>query len=435
MLFPTTDVRLREWETKELPGVELTDEGRRLAARLNDRSGPGLEILELADGIRVRTTSWVGVIQFGDVRITVEPKLAGQHLKLTKLLEWTSGIDALRSVRSTVGIDFDGDDLFDLLARLLVTETERLIRGGLRSAYVEKQEALPVLKGRLDIDRQIRRRQGRIELLECRFDDRSTDIADNQLLLAAIDRCTPKIRNSVLRRRAGRVRVILSELCSPGWSDLAEEPMRYNRLNDHYRAGHHWARTILRGSHGLESFFRPGSGRCFAFFLDMNRLFEQFVERALTEIFGDDELDLHFQRRHGSIVRRSGGGPYKNLIPDTVLEIPSEAIHLPIDAKYKRYSENTLDPGDVAQTFLYSFGLWDPAAGQTRYGMIVYPSETNSVDAEWIHIREPSGKKLAEMAILGLPVSRLLDELDQSSGETPLSAEVRESVLKAASAM
>lgn len=429
MTEPTVEIALREWSKKTIPGVVLSKDGKRLAESLSKRGGPRIELVELVAGLQVKTTSWVGVVQLDGIRITVEPKLAGEHLELAKLVDWTSGLDSLRSVQSAAPLDFEGDDLFDLLARLLIGETEHLLRGGLRSDYVEKQEALPVLRGRLDIDRQISRRRGRLELLECRFDDRSTDIVDNQLLLAALTRCTPRIRNQQLKRRANRTRMMLSELCSQTGGDLAERPIRYDRMNRHYVTGHHWARTILRGSRGLESFFRAGSGPCFGFFLDMNQLFEQFVERAFTKILADSRFGLEFQRRSGSVLRRSDGRSYKSLIPDTLLKIPEESITLPIDAKYKRYSEKDVNPGDIAQVFLYAFGLWDPAAGPIRRAMIVHPSETGSVESQQIHVRDPTQRHLAEIAILGIPVAGLLAELDGSTSSCPLSDALRERIL------
>ncbi len=87
-----------------------------------------------------------------------------------------------------------------------------ITRAGLRNAYVEHEEALRVLRGRLLRDRQLRRRFGRLDRLECRFDERTADIFDNQLLLAATERCANRADDTNVRRRATRLRAMLSDV-------------------------------------------------------------------------------------------------------------------------------------------------------------------------------------------------------------------------------
>ena len=164
----------------------------------------------------------------------------------------------------------------------------------------------------------------------------------------------------------------------------------------------------------------------------MNQLFEQFVERALAEILAGNRFALEFQRSFSSVVRRSGGGAYKRLVPDTVLKISEGSITLPIDAKYKRYSEMNVSPGDIAQVFLYAFGLWDTAANPVRRAMIVYPSETGSIQSEQIDVQDPRRSRLAEITIVGIPVAGLLDELSGSSPSCPLSGVLRDRILELA---
>lgn len=430
----TEQVVLREWDRRHLPGVKLSPEGQRLAKTLSEGKSRTIVIRELADGLELQTRSWVGVVHLDGLKIVIGPKLAGDHLGLIRLIDWTSGIDALKEAPSTTRLDFEGSDLFDLLASLLVGETERLVRGGLRTAYRQRSETLPVLRGRLDISRQLRRRHGRIDRLECLFDERSSDITDNRLLLAAIDRCGSRVKNSDLRRRINRVRTAMLDSCSLTSSEIAERPVTYDRLNNHYRVGHNWARIILRGSRGLESFYRTGTGRCFAFFFDMNRLFEKFVEKALKHILAEDGLRVRFQHHYRSVVTTADSSSYKQLIPDVVLETTDPALTVPIDAKYKLYSERTVDPGDIAQTFLYAIGIGERSNDQPPRALIVFPSETGKVESEELRVTNPTGERAAEITVLGIPVAVLLDELTQTEKDLsrPITRTVRSTVLNQA---
>lgn len=407
---------LSEWSEKELPDFQLSDEAQRLCKKLSTRSGPQVEILQLGSGLRIRTFSWIGIIELDSIRLRIEPKLAGKHLNVPKLVDWTSGIDALRKVGPDLPIDFKGDSLFDLLVRLLVDESEGLIRGGLRTDYIERQEAIRLLKGRLDVERQIRRQRGRFDKLECRFDERSSNIPDNQLLLAALDRSSHRVRNPLLRRRANRSRALLSEACTVPRNGLRTDKISYNRLNRHYQPGHHWAQLILDGSHGLESFYKSADGNCFAFLIDMNILFERFVEKALNDVLLAKNLKVRFQSPQGSVIRKASGGPYRRLIPDTILVSPDDGIEIPIDAKYKRYSVKRVDTSDISQTFLYAFGLHRSVSESLPMALIVHPSETGDVDHEILHINGPEQSRLAEISVVGLPVARMLEEFISPPG-------------------
>lgn len=417
------EIVLSEWSEEEIPDFHLSDEALRLCKKLSTRSGPQVEILQLGSGLRIRTFSWIGIIELDSIRLRIEPKLAGKHLNVPKLVDWTSGIDALRKVGSELPIEFEGDNLFDLLVRLLVEETEVLIKAGLRTDYIERQEAIRLLRGRLDIERQIRRQRGRFDQFECRFDDRSSDIPDNQLLLAALDRCSHRIRNPLLRRRANRSRVLLSEACTAHRDGPRADNISYNRLNRHYQPGHHWAKLILDGTRGLESFYRSADGKCFAFLIDMNILFESFVEKALDAVLLDKDLKVRFQSPQGSVIRRASGGPYRRLIPDTILVSPDDGIEVPIDAKYKRYSIKRVDTSDISQTFLYAFGLHRSVSESLPMALIVHPSETGNVDHEILHINGPGQSRLAEISVVGLPVARMLEEFTSSHGSDRPSAD------------
>src|SRR5208282_3097225 len=102
------NVSLSEWETLRpehgsiLAGRNLeNDANRELAERLADAKC--VEILELARGLEIRATSFVGRLSLGELTITIRPKLSGapflnllryayglRHLSVYKRLEYDS---------------------------------------------------------------------------------------------------------------------------------------------------------------------------------------------------------------------------------------------------------------------------------------------------------------------------------------------------------
>lgn len=413
-------VQIPEWHTRVLPGVALDDDDRRLCERLT--SSRRLIVDELVSGLRVTARSWVGVVQLSSVRLHVVPKLAGEHLGVVRMVDWSSGLNALKALDAEHDLELDGANLLDLVALLLVRAAERITRAGVRTAYVEREDTLGTLRGRLLFERQLRRQHGRVDRLECRFDERSADIFDNQLLLAAAQRCAERVRDTGVRRRARRLRLLLSDVCDASAVSLPKRKLHYDRLNQRYAAAHELAWLVLEGSEGLDDLYRGGTTRSFAFLLDMNRVFETFVERLLGEALGA----VDFQKQTGSVVRRADGRAYLKLIPDAVARVGRPAVAIPIDAKYKRYSAKGLSRDDVAQTFLYAMGL---GAKEQPHALIIYPAEGAALERTPLVVRHSDRTLRASVTAIGVPVVKVLEEVETEA--RPLVDALREIVLSA----
>jgi 5-methylcytosine-specific restriction enzyme subunit McrC len=406
-------VTVGEWSQFDLPGVALTLADRRLCSRLKEQGRRRLRVEETASGLWVETTSWVGLVRFSFAQVHVVPKFAGEYVGLIRLLEWLAGLEELADLGSDPEIELGGDHLLDLVALLLVREVERVLRRGVRSDYTVQEEALGVLRGRFLFERQLRKRPERLDKLECRYDERSADIFDNQLLLAAIERCSARAVHVNIRRRASRVRSRLAQICDAQGIALPRHAISYDRLNGHYRQAHELAWLVLEGTEGLDDLYASGDTRSFAFLLDMSRLFERFVERVMELAATACGAQVFFQRPSGSVVRRAESGrTYSRLIPDVLLRSNDPPATLPIDAKYKRYSERKVDPADIAQAFLYATSLGSRPKGGPPSALIAYPAESSDLERLPLTVRRAHGGELAAVTALGIPIPRVLDEVD-----------------------
>ena len=89
-------VTMREWrrrgprEDKRLAGLSFGDDhfSRRQAESLTDLGR--VEILELAEGLRIRSNSYVGNVQLGELRIIIQPKISGRSL--VNLIRYAYGL-------------------------------------------------------------------------------------------------------------------------------------------------------------------------------------------------------------------------------------------------------------------------------------------------------------------------------------------------------
>lgn len=375
--------------------------------RLSDR----VEIDELKEGIRIKAKSWVGVIHFQDFEIQIIPKLAGENLGLVNMLTYTAGVTALKRYENKRYLEIlKQGSLFDLIVWLYCDACEKILAGGILFDYERQEESLTSLRGRLLIDKQYRRRFGQIDRLECRFDEHSSNILENQLLTLGLFKSGRLAQDDLIRNRARKLWTILSEACQIDQLDIeaARHEIYYNRLNDHYQDAHQLAWMIIDGL-GVEDLFKSNQTPSFAFLLDMNSLFEQFLNKYLTEILRKNRLTIAYQHHDRSIIwdifrNRS----YSQVIPDFLVSSGDSSNRLAVDAKYKIYDTRKVDPGDIAQVFLYAYAF-DHSSRPTA--VLIYPTEEKSDQRASMVIRQSNQPYGAKIHVLGLNIPEALEEI------------------------
>lgn len=421
-------VQLREWEAdRRISGVALSPTDRSLAEALSGGEGR-LRVTELADTIRFDASAWVGVVRFTEFEVRIVPKLVGDNLGVLQMLEYSSGLGALARLESarTLASARDGN-LVDLLALLLAEGSIGIAKRGILQDYVLHEEALKRVRGRLLPYEQAVRQYGQIKELECRFDELETNIVENQLLVAALAIAKRVTSDLEVRWLTARAHAVFSELADPAAVSADTPELDYNRRNELYRPVHVLARLFLR-SLAVNDLYSPGAGQSFAFLLDMNRLFEDFVTRLLTDAFLGSDVRVRPQARDRTLIRDARTGqPYAAVIPDVVLEKGAgRPLQVPVDAKYKLYDERKIDQSDIYQTFFYAWAYAAPESDSDAPAFILYPGSAGSPGVH-LSARARSGGRGA--LIRAIPVDVPL-HLDAIRGHTPLPIlEINEAML------
>ncbi|MEA4909867.1 MAG: hypothetical protein VB089_19750 [Anaerolineaceae bacterium] len=400
---------LSEWKPIVILGEQFHPADRKLLEQL--RSDLRVEIDELKEGIRIRAKSWVGVIQFHHFQIQILPKLAGDTLGLVDMLEYTTGIRAFKHYSGPSHLDVRHYvSLLDLIIWLFCDACEAILAGGLLYDYEHREDSLTSLRGRLLIDRQLRRRFGQLDRLECRFEEHSSNIIENQILTLGLSHATHFAQDEIVRNRSARLWSIFSEACQLNRMDLSKvrTEIFYTRLNEHYRQAHQLAWFILDGL-GIEDVFHNGDTPSFAFLLDMNYLFEQFLQRYLTETLAQYNLTVARQWHDRSIIwDLFHNHSYTQIIPDFLVSRDSSPQCIPIDAKYKLYDEHKIAISDITQVFLYAYAF-NPASQPAA--VLIYPSQESSKHRTTMRIQPAGGASGAIIHVLGLNIRQTLAEI------------------------
>lgn len=365
-------LRLQEFRTAE--AVDLSSDELAALRRLV----PSVRVTPSARSGRWDLTagSDVGAVRLGERDIHIAPKIGLDRL----LFLLSFSVRRLRWRDDDVVFDEDADLVEVLLAAYARSLEVALGRGVLRGYRVE-EAALMTVRGRIDVNEQLRRRYGRMPPIEVRYDDYTEDIVVNQLLKAALVRCRQvRVRSERLAMLLRRFEFTLAEVSDVEFDARHLPDVAFNRLNEHYRPAVELAQLILR-SLTIEQGPR-GRQSASAFLINMNAAFEDFVVVALREALGLDARSFP-QGARGRRVRLDEMERVK-LEPD-LSWWEGKGCRFVGDVKYKRVSvEGILHP-DLYQLLAYTVALDLPA------GLLIYATgEADAVEHEVVHL----GKRL-----------------------------------------
>lgn len=227
-----TAVSLREWETRgPEPGSPLAHRslaaypaGRRLAEELT-RTGR-MEVLELARGLELRATSFVGRFSLGELAVTVQPKIPGAPL--LNLFRYAYG---LRHLDLYGAVDFASSpwSFQDLLIQQLAAEASELLARGIHRDYERTRADLASPRGRIDFARYVCTAQRAQATLPCVHHPRSEDTLLNRVLLAGLIFAAGLATDADLKAHARRLGKMFS-------ATVAAQPLDPPALVEAWRA-------------------------------------------------------------------------------------------------------------------------------------------------------------------------------------------------------
>ena len=303
-------------------------------------------------------------------------------------------------LRDRERFDFrDEETLVETLVPAFASAARRAFAHGLIHEYRTEDEALHIVRGRIRIDEQIRRRFGIPVPLEVRYDEFTDDVLMNRLVKAAAARLSRMhIRAPQSRTDLGWIDARLDNVALVEFSPNAVPHVSFNRLTEHYRDVVALARLILRHS-TIET--ERGATRAAGYLMDMNRVFQDFVTLALREALGLSDRTFRSDNRIGGVTLDEGGSV--KLKPD-ISWWDGQRCTFVGDAKYKRVQDVRVPNADLYQLLAYATALDLPG------GLLVY-AQGEAEDVA--HRVRHSGRQL-EVAVLDLSgtIDHLRDRVD-----------------------
>lgn len=404
------DVPLDEWSEKtpdscpELKGLSFDGHvAAREQARLLEK-GRALVVAERHDGIAVESSSWVGSVTLGTIRIAVSPKLGGT--RLIGLLRYVYGLRNLRLLPEHAGVT-GGTSFVDLLIFQLAMEIEDILRQGLHREYRTREANLSSPRGRILFSRLAAGGSIGTAALPCRYHERSENHLANQVLLSGLrlaSRLTEDVHlRSTLRLLARSLSVEVSEapLDLPMFEELDR---RSNRLIAHYRPAIELIRLLHDGAgastKGTDR--RPLKG----FLFDMNAFFQRLVFKFLREYLDGFEVEGEHRLKGVFHYQPMPGAPDKKdpvPRPDFAVLVKRKPIIF-LDAKYRDLAKHALPRDMLYQLAIYALGRSD-----CPQSAILYPTVSQLAKPACIEVLDATeGKPRAKVFLRPINLDLLL---------------------------
>jgi 5-methylcytosine-specific restriction enzyme subunit McrC len=259
----------------------------------------------------------------------------------------------------------DLDQVLEFVAAYLAGLVEARLESGLYRAYVEREENLGVVRGRIAFVQDVRHNFILRHRTFCRYAELLWDIPENQVLRFVAHTLAGWDFGHETRGRLEAIDHRMDEVSRPQFVSSDLDRFQYHRLNADYEPMHRLCRLFLDEMSLSEE---HGEDPLNGFMLDMNDLFERFVTEALRrEVSGAWEVSD--QERNYLGRRRQAWGGYGGairIIPDIVLR-RGRLVGGVLDCKFKRTSAGTFKNHDFYQVLSYCISL------DTHRGGLIYP--------------------------------------------------------------
>lgn len=314
----------------------------------------------------LQAQNYVGVIQTKDgTTIEILPKIKNATTEKSKDIL----IKMLKTLKnspfknlSVANLKSSKIPLFEIFISMFLEELTILVRNGIKSDYISKEENLKFLKGKLKISEQIKYNTIHKERFFVQYEEFISNRVENRLIKTTLQFLYNK---SKLNKNQQRIREFLFvfdeiEISHNIKTDFSK--IKLNRQMKDYEQVLLWCKTFL-----FENSFSPYKGNdiAFALLFDMNLLFESFVYSYLKK--SSNFQDIKSQDRTHHLAYENGIGRFR-LKPDIVIN----GGKIIADTKWKILSEDKAYNG-VLQDDMYQLYAYGTKYDNCEKMYLIYP--------------------------------------------------------------
>ncbi len=267
------------------------------------------------------------------------------------------------------------ETLLDVLVRIFADKLLAEVRRGLPRRYIQCEDDLPALRGRLDVVRQFTVHAIRPDRLACRFDALEADTPLLRIMKAAVVFLGKHARATETRRRLIELRHLLDDVRDVPASAL-DWNVQLDRSNRQWRSLLAMAKMFLKRD-WQATHHDPRAGEGITLLFPMNDLFEAYVTALLRRAVAGSGIEVVAQGGLKNCLGEWSEG--ENSIgtrfqtkPDIILRRRGQDIAI-IDTKWKKLGAPDDPKQGVSQADVYQLMAY-ARLYRCRELMLLYPT-------------------------------------------------------------
>ena len=253
----------------------------------SDENAPFLRIASGVGGKFIQARNYVGVLQTkSGLTIEILPKIADKNDAERSKAVFIKMLRTLKNfpfkISNLASLKTQNLPLLEIFISMFLCELEALVKKGIKSDYVALEENLSFLKGKLNINEQIKRNSIHKERFYVGYSEFLSDIKINRIIKTTLKFLYKKSNSSKNQQKIRELLFIFDEVseCEDYKNFFAK--LVINRQIRHYEQTLLWCKIFL-----LNNSFTPhkGDDLALALLFDMNALFESYVGNFIKKKF------------------------------------------------------------------------------------------------------------------------------------------------------
>lgn len=357
---------------------------------------------------KVRLINYVGIISIKNVIIEIVPKISlSNEMEKDRevLLQMLSKCSKLPfSINESLNLNLKNYNLIELIAKFFVENLSQQINRGIYLEYINKEENINVIKGKLLLSNHIKKNHSNKVKAYCGYDEYSENNFLNLVFKTACIIILRKINNDDVKNDVKRILSLLVDVDLNYIDNNKLLKYKFHRQNERFKEAYELAKLILLNMSMENS---KGNDSAFSMLFEINILYEEYIANILSQLWDNQNRNVLIQDSSKYLLENiaTNRGNF-SLKPDIVLSDNKEEYQIIIDTKWKSV-DSKIEPSDMYQMYAYI----------TRYPnakrcILLYPCMIeNNTYSKW-RLFKPFEEKYIEVKTVRLEnLNRTIDDL------------------------
>ena len=313
---------------------------------------------------------YVGVIELPDFSVEILPKIYGEvdneKLRdvLVRMLLVAHQTNSIRQFKASVAMK--RNSLVEIVIQSFLKELQIYVDSGLQHEYKKMSHNLAKVKGQIVFNQQLKRNVLAPTRFYCRYSKYVMDNDLNCLFKVCLVEMKKVSRDVQNQRMIDEILPSFNGITNVEPAMALSYRIEFNSINIRAKDAYIFGRMFLEHLHATLS---SGSTQVYTMLFNMEQLYELFVYRVASIIFGKN---VTYQKMGSYMVERlSDGKKYIRLRPDLTLKI-SDHEQWVIDTKWKL-------PGSFAkESDIYQMNAYSTNINKVSKVILLYPRVSRS---------------------------------------------------------